>query len=160
MESEEGSRETSLPVMHLCKILSDVTDSVSFLTPDTYSIIFADLAAVAAYELISCSEDIKAINLPGIQQVKADCEALQATLLQLAVTEESRGMVRSEMARASDYFGFMAQPGEIAIACARKDPSLYSKEEYLRLLRITVPGRFVQEMDIAAMQEIVGGPNE
>ena len=160
MESEESSRETSLPVMHLCKILSDVTDSVSFLTPDTYSTIFADLAAVAAYELISCSEDIKAINLPGIQQVKADCEALQATLLQLAVTEESRGMVRSEMARASDYFGFMAQPGEIAIACARKDPSLYSKEEYLRLLSITVPGRFVQEMDIAAMQEIIGGPNE
>eukprot|EP00236_Picocystis_salinarum_P002419 CAMPEP_0183832050 /NCGR_PEP_ID=MMETSP0807_2-20130328/5135_1 /TAXON_ID=88271 /ORGANISM="Picocystis salinarum, Strain CCMP1897" /LENGTH=963 /DNA_ID=CAMNT_0026077671 /DNA_START=47 /DNA_END=2938 /DNA_ORIENTATION=+ len=160
MESEEGSRETSLPVMHLCKILSDVTDSVSFMTPDTYSIIFADLAAVAAHELISCSEDIKAINLPGIQQVKADCEALEATLLQLAVTEQSRGVVRSEMARASNYFGFMAQPGEIAIACARKDPSLYSKEEYLRLLSVAVPGRFVQEMDIAAMQEIIGGPNE
>lgn len=160
MESEEGALEISLPVMHLCKILNDVRDSVSFLTPETHSSIFADLAAIVSYELISCSEDIKAINRPGIQQVKTDCDALQAALLQLAVTEVSREMVQSEMARASNYFGFLCQPGEIAVACARKDPSLYSKEDYLRLLRITVSGRFVQDSDVATMHQVLEGTDE
>ncbi|OIV89564.1 hypothetical protein TanjilG_19241 [Lupinus angustifolius] len=110
-----------------------------FISNAKRNYIFGGICGVAAHTSIKALEDMKSINLFGVQQICRNTIALEQALASIpSINSEA---VQQRLDRVRTYYELLNMPFEALLAFITEHMHLFSPAEYANLLNVQVPGR-------------------
>ncbi|XP_019196795.1 PREDICTED: exocyst complex component SEC8-like [Ipomoea nil] len=110
-----------------------------FIAGPKRNYIFGSICIVAANSFIKALNDIKSINLFGVQQICRNSIALEQALA--AIPSIDSGVVKSSFERVRTYYELLNIPFEALIVFVIDNEPIFTNAEYYSLLKVQVPGR-------------------
>nr|GMC55844.1 exocyst complex component SEC8 [Ipomoea batatas] len=120
-----------------------------FIAGPKRNYIFGSICIVAANSFIKALNDIKSINLFGVQQICRNSIALEQALA--AIPSIDSEVVKSSFERVRTYYELLNMPFEALIVFVIENEPIFTNAEYYTLLKVQVPGR---EIPVDAEQRL------
>eukprot|EP00252_Welwitschia_mirabilis_P017692 TRINITY_DN3918_c0_g1_i1.p1 TRINITY_DN3918_c0_g1~~TRINITY_DN3918_c0_g1_i1.p1 ORF type:complete len:1073 (-),score=266.71 TRINITY_DN3918_c0_g1_i1:331-3549(-) len=115
--------------------------------------IFGGICSLSTTAFIKALNDLKTINLFGVQQICRNCIALEQALAALTVIDSE--YVQHRFNRVRTYYELLNMPFEALLAFVTEHNSLFTFSEYSTLLKANIPGRDIPVDGIQKIGEVL-----
>ncbi|CAH9080368.1 unnamed protein product [Cuscuta epithymum] len=137
---DQDSEEPDDYVISLTSLIARRDEEMlPFIAGPKRNYIFGSICGVAANAFIKALNDIKSINLFGVQQICCNSIALEQALI--AIPSIDSEAVRLSLDRVRTYYDLLNMPFEALLAFISEHEHLFTSAEYSTLLKVRVPGR-------------------
>ncbi|XP_039023523.1 exocyst complex component SEC8-like [Hibiscus syriacus] len=115
--------------------------------------IFGGICSIAANATIKALVDIKSINLFGVQQICRNSIALEQSLA--AIPSIDSEAIQQKLEHVRTYYELLNMRFEALLAFVTENGHLFTRAEYINLLKVQIPGREIPPDALDQMKEIL-----
>lgn len=153
LEDQDAEEPDDFIISLTAQITRRDEEMAPFVAEIKRNYIFGGICGAAANTSTKALNDMKCINLFGVQQICRNSIALEQALA--AIPSIDSECVQQRLDRVRTYYELLNMPFEALLAFITEHEHLFSATEYYNLLKVQVPGREIPADALDRISEIL-----